>query len=176
MSRVVFFTVQQTYLHLVQYVRFKVFISSVFLNVAYIIFEKKQNLRTPFFWDAAGVEFLGGFGNSRSIDLETFKMNMKSLFKTSANTQPHIPEDQKPRRNSCENPQNSKRLCFYFLLDITKILNSHLCWFLRQNFAPSWDIIIFKKSVIVFKLAEFALLMGLTVLKTRGWKCGNLLQ
>jgi len=37
-------TVKQTYLNFMQSVRFRVFISSVFLNAANIIFEKKNRI------------------------------------------------------------------------------------------------------------------------------------
>jgi hypothetical protein len=70
------------------------------------------------------------------------KANKKSQFKTSENTQLHIPEDQKPRMNSCETPQNSKKNKFLFFVlynknfEFTFILTStsEFCPFTRYHF------------------------------------------
>jgi hypothetical protein len=63
------------------------FISFIFLSAAYIIFEKKLNLRTPVFWDAAGAEFLGGlFVTVRWLQILKIdrSLNFKNEYEISA--------------------------------------------------------------------------------------------
>jgi len=158
----------------------RVLVSSVFLNAAHIIFEKKKlNLRAPVYWDAARTEFLGGlFVTLRwlqklKIDIPWILKDEWENFRKYQATYSWRPEASNEQLRKAT--KLKKGICFYFLLYVTEILDLHLFWHSRQNFAPSRDT-VFKKSVVVFKLAQFSSFMGWTALKIRFWKCGNLLQ